>query len=127
MIRRPPRSTLFPYTTLFRSPRRIGRETGAALGVELVDGAQEPEVSLLDQVGKREAAVQVAAGDLHDQAQIRLDELRLRGLVAGAGAPRALHLPLARQERGPRDLPQGDAEGLAAGRACLVPDLPLVP
>src|SRR3712207_7020029 len=24
MIRRPPRSTLFPYTTLFRSRRRIG-------------------------------------------------------------------------------------------------------
>src|SRR5438874_10731913 len=23
MLRRPPRSTLFPYTTLFRSPRRI--------------------------------------------------------------------------------------------------------
>src|SRR5258705_9672334 len=33
MIRRPPRSTLFPYTTLFRSPKRsfhqrIGREGG---------------------------------------------------------------------------------------------------
>src|SRR3712207_7098494 len=25
MIRRPPRSTLFPYTTLFRSPRPQGR------------------------------------------------------------------------------------------------------
>src|SRR3712207_8367781 len=25
MIRRPPRSTLFPYTTLFRSPRGTGR------------------------------------------------------------------------------------------------------
>src|SRR2546422_8469125 len=25
MIRRPPRSTLFPYTTLFRSPRACGR------------------------------------------------------------------------------------------------------
>src|SRR3989454_12325186 len=25
MIRRPPRSTLFPYTTLFRSPEEIGR------------------------------------------------------------------------------------------------------
>src|SRR2546426_2584759 len=25
MIRRPPRSTLFPYTTLFRSPRERGR------------------------------------------------------------------------------------------------------
>src|SRR2546422_4511148 len=29
MIRRPPRSTLFPYTTLFRSPRPLGR--GAVL------------------------------------------------------------------------------------------------
>src|SRR3712207_7491217 len=29
MIRRPPRSTLFPYTTLFRSYRSLGfRETG---------------------------------------------------------------------------------------------------
>src|SRR5688572_31069118 len=26
MIRRPPRSTLFPYTTLFRSPECIGEE-----------------------------------------------------------------------------------------------------
>src|SRR2546422_1122298 len=25
MIRRPPRSTLFPYTTLFRSPREVWR------------------------------------------------------------------------------------------------------
>src|SRR3712207_7872959 len=29
MIRRPPRSTLFPYTTLFRSPRDLGRAHGA--------------------------------------------------------------------------------------------------
>src|SRR3712207_7407919 len=29
MIRRPPRSTLFPYTTLFRSWRRRGRRGGA--------------------------------------------------------------------------------------------------
>src|SRR5947207_9050206 len=37
MIRRPPRSTLFPYTTLFRSEEVIGRlreiqQTAAALG-----------------------------------------------------------------------------------------------
>src|SRR2546430_11404315 len=45
MIRRPPRSTLFPYTTLFRSPRvELARdvadqlaEVDAVLGVE-VDG-----------------------------------------------------------------------------------------
>src|SRR2546422_7217883 len=29
MIRRPPRSTLFPYTTLFRSPRRRRDRRGA--------------------------------------------------------------------------------------------------
>src|SRR5215510_15855402 len=34
MIRRPPRSTLFPYTTLFRSPRRRGwRVAGPGLRV----------------------------------------------------------------------------------------------
>src|SRR3712207_8224564 len=35
MIRRPPRSTLFPYTTLFRSlGRRDRRQTGRPLGGE---------------------------------------------------------------------------------------------
>src|SRR3712207_7058536 len=38
MIRRPPRSTLFPYTTLFRSARgcQPGLEDGVRLGVEAV-------------------------------------------------------------------------------------------
>src|SRR2546422_1757089 len=31
MIRRPPRSTLFPYTTLFRSPLAPARQRGAAV------------------------------------------------------------------------------------------------
>src|SRR2546426_1289818 len=30
MIRRPPRSTLFPYTTLFRSARRLGERARRA-------------------------------------------------------------------------------------------------
>src|SRR5438132_7284925 len=33
MIRRPPRSTLFPYTTLFRSPRRLALADGARRAV----------------------------------------------------------------------------------------------
>src|SRR2546422_7459647 len=37
MIRRPPRSTLFPYTTLFRS-RRSGR--GADFGGEIGEGGE---------------------------------------------------------------------------------------
>src|SRR2546426_8996602 len=51
MIRRPPRSTLFPYTTLFRSRVRVGDryvlermlETGA-----LVGGEQSGHVLFLD-------------------------------------------------------------------------------
>src|SRR3712207_8642738 len=47
MIRRPPRSTLFPYTTLFRSPRLVPGndavlEPGMVLMVE--PGAYEPGV-----------------------------------------------------------------------------------
>src|SRR2546428_7741709 len=33
MIRRPPRSTLFPYTTLFRSERPLGRRREAPVPV----------------------------------------------------------------------------------------------
>src|SRR3712207_8687910 len=38
MIRRPPRSTLFPYTTLFRSAVRGGRGLAAAGGRRPADG-----------------------------------------------------------------------------------------
>src|SRR5256885_10006025 len=34
MIRRPPRSTLFPYTTLFRSPIVLGNIKGPVEGVD---------------------------------------------------------------------------------------------
>src|SRR2546425_13226718 len=44
MIRRPPRSTLFPYTTLFRSRRRVRegerRGTGPLLPVERPPGRE---------------------------------------------------------------------------------------
>src|SRR2546422_1181051 len=45
MIRRPPRSTLFPYTTLFRS-----RNLDAALVVGVLESLEElaPHVPLLD-------------------------------------------------------------------------------
>src|SRR5258708_24803716 len=42
MIRRPPRSTLFPYTTLFRSPGQQQQRYGVAAGVDVpaVDGVR---------------------------------------------------------------------------------------
>src|SRR3712207_8629178 len=50
MIRRPPRSTLFPYTTLFRS---LGHPLGADLEVEAVAGHVLgcSEVELVDVLG----------------------------------------------------------------------------
>src|SRR2546425_9446888 len=41
MIRRPPRSTLFPYTTLFRSPRR---DCPPASGVLFHHGRRRPSL-----------------------------------------------------------------------------------
>src|SRR5688572_32436246 len=41
MIRRPPRSTLFPYTTLFRS-RRLIRETAST---RVVDAPRSPQTA----------------------------------------------------------------------------------
>src|SRR3712207_6907279 len=41
MIRRPPRSTLFPYTTLFRSRGRGGRDPGRLQGLGLGHRAAE--------------------------------------------------------------------------------------
>src|SRR4030043_975113 len=36
MIRRPPRSTLFPYTTLFRSPSFVDRTTKCSMVIHLI-------------------------------------------------------------------------------------------
>src|SRR5256885_13097062 len=55
MIRRPPRSTLFPYTTLFRSVLERGREArrvGADLA--LIDDALLVAVDELDRVLHRD-------------------------------------------------------------------------
>src|SRR2546422_1290129 len=47
MIRRPPRSTLFPYTTLFRSRWWRGRERGARRSSRLLSVLEVAPVELL--------------------------------------------------------------------------------
>src|SRR2546430_12658556 len=65
MIRRPPRSTLFPYTTLFRSARRRARNSrrGARCDTRLRGEGQQPRVILLVGVngsGKTTTAAKLA-------------------------------------------------------------------
>src|SRR5256885_11845414 len=49
MIRRPPRSTLFPYTTLFRSLKDAGTEFSSAAGLPA-------DAKLLQQVAGKQTA-----------------------------------------------------------------------
>src|SRR5256885_2580243 len=94
MIRRPPRSTLFPYTTLFRSDQ--GRETlhldlflapgdvGAPAG-ELIGGEAAGLLRLVQQGG---GAVDVAVGERpghFGREQAPLEACDSRG--AGGGGP----------------------------------------
>src|SRR3712207_6871710 len=63
MIRRPPRSTLFPYTTLFRSRCRAHR------GEEAVRRPRQARARALPGLGAGEREVHPARGDC---AQLRL-------------------------------------------------------
>src|SRR2546430_3949477 len=56
MIRRPPRSTLFPYTTLFRSPRHVDDGGGISLAVSaLIAAARQSHGSPLPAHGCHQA------------------------------------------------------------------------
>src|SRR3712207_8150344 len=66
MIRRPPRSTLFPYTTLFRSDTTVNI-TGGNTSLD-VSGGGTRTLSLLNSTGG-----QVANFDLSDRKSTRLN------------------------------------------------------
>src|SRR3712207_9204262 len=65
MIRRPPRSTLFPYTTLFRSDR-VGERVERLLGLRLGRLDQQRLVDEQGEVHRRrvEAVVEQALGEV---------------------------------------------------------------
>src|SRR3712207_8088406 len=78
MIRRPPRSTLFPYTTLFRScldPRHDARridsplEAGTRVGIDIVPAARRA-----GDFGLEPRAFQEDLGRLLGHARIRSEE-----------------------------------------------------
>src|SRR3712207_8076779 len=80
MIRRPPRSTLFPYTTLFRS---LVRNRRAGVGEDLLDDAAQEEDDRDDQRSDRRdeqavldgggAGLVLARGDEADRKSTRLN------------------------------------------------------
>ena len=85
--------------------------------VELLDGADQAEVALLDQVEEQHPAAHVALRDRDHQAQVRLDQLALGELAVAldaVAASRASRLGLGAVAL--RDLVAADALDLAEGR-----------
>src|SRR2546425_10303710 len=81
MIRRPPRSTLFPYTTLFRS--LLGVVLELALGDALLQ-LLEPLDLLLDGLEVGQRAAQPALGHPERTAALRLGLDNVLELLLGA-------------------------------------------
>src|SRR2546426_1275396 len=77
MIRRPPRSTLFPYTTLFRSTRAVreDREAGAAFKAV---AANEPRLLVLEVAEARDVEpARLAVVQGRDRKSTRLNSSHL--------------------------------------------------
>src|SRR2546426_2260770 len=120
MIRRPPRSTLFPYTTLFRSVRRAGRiRWDPASDDNLVRARPARRPRLLLHTGQRLAngarlrrAPRRRGGRRGDGRELDVREARgLHGGRGGAPAPRRA-LP-------PPPPPHPSPDGSGAPRAPL--------
>src|SRR3712207_7790418 len=67
MIRRPPRSTLFPYTTLFRSAGQMG--TDIVVQLPLMRGVRLGALSEVNMVAAR-AALELADWDAGDVVSV---------------------------------------------------------
>src|SRR5256886_12335195 len=78
MIRRPPRSTLFPYTTLFRSHRQPGEERerlehhrrGAQHAVERLAAVQHLPVDRARQPGEQAERSEEHTSELQSQSNL---------------------------------------------------------
>src|SRR5689334_23430535 len=81
MIRRPPRSTLFPYTTLFRSIEQFLKKTGASF--EKIDQAKLPMrvAELLSQgaiVGRSEEHTSELQSQFHLVCRLLLEKKKIQ-------------------------------------------------
>src|SRR3712207_9519156 len=105
MIRRPPRSTLFPYTTLFRSDRhlRAGRQLVVARAGERHGVAQagvDGTLAALPGGDDRRMALQPHVADQVRWRQLALRRVRRGGQAAATGDAGAGEVDLAAELSG---------------------------
>src|SRR3989449_713758 len=130
MIRRPPRSTLFPYTTLFRS--RLVAVVDLQLEADVPHGDAEPQRTVraggdlaahVDRVRRalRAGKVRAVAAAVHDE----LDQLVVHPEGDAAGDPRSVggyELEVTR-----RDAPDGVAGRVGAIEVAVVDEVDRAP
>src|SRR5256885_7736840 len=75
MIRRPPRSTLFPYTTLFRS--EIEAEGGLAYGFASDARKEDQVIALVEEIEANIGEIDVLVFNIGDRKSTRLNSSHL--------------------------------------------------
>ena len=91
-------------------PGGVRRELVALAVVELLHRADQAERSFLDQVEEAQAAAEIALRDRDDEAEVRLDHLRLRAHVAALDPLRQIDLLVGGQQRHLADLAQVETQ-----------------
>ena len=96
-------------------PRRVGGEAVAAAPVELLDGADEAEDALLDQVEQRQLGALVLLGDRDDQPQVGVDHPVLGVEVAALDPLGELDLLVRGQQPVAADLVEEELQRVGGG------------
>src|SRR2546426_7931055 len=78
MIRRPPRSTLFPYTTLFRSQGGVGVEVELQMDGDRAHGLTAGRFHVVDAVGAGNHALERRCDEPTDEVRVRPDRKSTR-------------------------------------------------
>src|SRR5258708_31143161 len=106
MIRRPPRSTLFPYTTLFRSTSPNGVDAFFQIFYKLYDDAREIGAAKIAAIGPATAQ---RVRDFHLHVDLQPDEFVAESIVREfqkQGGVENLRILLARAEKARDVLPK---------------------
>ena len=108
-----------PLHRLADPPRRIGGQLVPHRPVELLDGAHEAEVALLDEVQQRHVGTCVVARDRHDEPEVRLDQLPLGEHIPLVLPPCELSLLDRSQQPPVADRPNVELQRIVNGLTCI--------
>src|SRR2546430_3487246 len=102
MIRRPPRSPLFPYTPLFRSPRRLDDDLDPRLASLLGWNELEPRLPVREELGKDLGRSEEHTSELQSQSNLVCRLLLEKKKTSHPTAARRTSHPDPQSTRSPR-------------------------